>query len=498
VKARTGPARSSTARLAAVAALAVAVSTLQAAEDRDPVIPADILLRLAPGTSLESVVAALAPLAPKLEVADQIPNRPIHLLRYEAEGPEPSPELELALEALVVGGTLTWAEFGYEAQTGEGRTDSLWVTGVGLGQDAYRGQFARDLLGLPAAHAMTRGAGVVVAVIDSGLDTTHPVVAGPMAPGVDLVDAVPAIGDPADGIDNDGDGLIDEMAGHGTFVASLVRLVAPDATLLPIRILDTEGRTSVYLMAKGIAAAIDGGAQVINMSVGTTYDSIALEDLVDEAVDSGIVLVASIGNLDREAPEEYPAADGGAFGVVATSPSDVRANFSNFGGFAAVAAPGTVAFRGKAGLDPQASVLGAVPGGGVGGWAGTSFATAFVSGGAALVRSRHPEWPNAEVPLEDLSDAVMDLLLSTAVPIDALNPGFEGMLGTGRLDVAAAVAIGPPANPADLDGSGEVDGGDLAILLASWGACTDCEADLDDSGAVDGGDLAVLLAAWMG
>ncbi|MGA1468459.1 MAG: hypothetical protein ACO38V_12535, partial [Phycisphaerales bacterium] len=67
-----------------------------------------------------------------------------------------------------------------------------------------------------------------------------------------------------------------------------------------------------------------------------------------------------------------------------------------------------------------------------------------------------------------------------------------------RLDVAAAVAIGPPANPADLDGSGEVDGGDLAILLASWGACTDCEADLDDSGAVDGGDLAVLLAAWMG
>ena len=499
MNARVGHAWTTSGGLLAAAAIALtAASAAQAGVDRDPIIPADILLRLAPGSSLDSVVAALSPLAPGLEAVEQIPNRPIHLLRYEARGPEPAPELELALESMVVAGTLSWAEFGYEAQTGEGRTDSLWVTGVGLGQDAYRGQFARDLLGLPAAHAMARGAGVMVAVIDSGLDPTHPVIDGSIAAGVDLVDGLPAISDPADGLDNDLDGVVDEMAGHGTFVASLVRLVAPDATLLPIRILDTEGRTSVYLMAKGIAAAIDGGAQVINMSVGTTYDSIALEDLVDEAEAAGIVLVASIGNLDREAPEEYPAADGGAFGVVATGPEDVRASFSNFGDFASIAAPGTVAFQGKTGLDPQASVLGAVPGGGVGAWSGTSFATAFVAGAAALVRGQHPEWPNAQVPLGDLSDAVMDLLSATAVPIDALNPGFEGMLGAGRLDVAAAVAIGPPANPADLDGSGEVDGGDLAILLASWGACTDCEADLDESGAVDGGDLAVLLAAWMG
>ena len=304
--------------------------------------------------------------------------------------------------------------------------------------------------------------------------------------------------DPADGLDNDLDGLVDEMAGHGTFVASLVQLVAPDATLLPIRILDTEGRTDVYLMAKGIAAAIDGGAQIINMSVGTTYDSAAVEYLIDEAEAKGIVVVASIGNLAREEPKEHPAADGGAFGVVATDPSDLRAPFSNFGDFAAIAAPGTISMRGKAGADAQASVLGALPGGGVGAWSGTSFSTAFVAGAAALVRSQHPEWPNDEVLLEDLADAVMTPILAAAVPIDAFNPGFEELLGAGRLDVAAAIAMGPPANPADLDGNGSIDGGDLATLLAAWGPCADCAADLDDNGSVDGGDLATLLAAWMG
>ena len=100
--------------------------------------------------------------------------------------------------------------------------------------------------------------------------------------------------------------------------------------------------------------------------------------------------------------------------------------------------------------------------------------------------------------LEDLADAVMTPILAAAVPIDAFNPGFEELLGAGRLDVAAAIAMGPPANPADLDGNGSIDGGDLATLLAAWGPCADCAADLDDNGSVDGGDLATLLAAWMG
>jgi subtilisin family serine protease len=471
---------------------------LLAGDDRDPLIPDQIVLQLAPDRSLDSVLATLAPFAPGLEAVEQVPGRPIHLLRFDVEGDEPSPELEQALQQLVVAGVLVWGEFGYEAQTGEGRTDSLWVTGLSLGPADYRGQFAGELLGLDAAHGMARGAGVVVAIVDSGLDATHPVIDAPIsAAAIDLVDGGVAITDPADGVDNDGDGLVDEMAGHGTFVASLVHLVAPEATLLPIRILDTEGRTSVYLMVKGIAAAIDAGADIINMSVGTTYDSVAIEYLVDEAEAAGIVLIASIGNLDREEPKEHPAADGGAYGVVATDPLDHRAAFSNFGDFAALAAPGTIAFGGKGELDPISSVLGAVPGGGVGGWSGTSFSTAFVAGAAALVRGQHPEWPDAETPAGDLADEVMDRLRASAVPIDANNPGYEELLGAGRLDVAAAVALGPPVlDPADFDGDGVVGGADLAFLLSHWGSCAGCPADLDGDAFVGGSDLAGLLAAW--
>ncbi len=493
------PRRGRSGRLPAALVAAATASAAFGGDGLDPLIPDQVILKLAEDASLEAVVQELAPVAPGIHAADEIPGRRIHQLRFELQDGAPPDGLEPALAGMVAAGTLIWSEFGYQAQTGEGRTDSLWVTGLDLGADQYHGQFVRELLGLQAAHALTRGSGVVVAVLDTGLDLTHPLIEGPIsAAALDLVDGLPSITDPTDGIDNDADGLVDEMAGHGTFVASLVHLVAPEATLLPIRILDTEGRTDIFLMAKGIAAAIDGGAQVINMSLGSTYKSVAVEDLTDEAAHSGVVVVASIGNLDRDAPEEYPAADNGAFGVVATGPADLRAPFSNYGDFAAISAPGTVALAGKAGVDPNLSVLGAIPGGGVGGWAGTSFSTALVSAAAALVRAAHPEWPNAAVPLSDLADAVMEPLLLHAVPIDAINPGFEGLLGAGRLDVAASIKASPPQNPADLDGDGSVDGVDLTIVLAAWGPCNNCPADIDGNGMVDGVDLTEVLAGWTG
>lgn len=489
-----------TARVHAVltcTTLACASLSAHAGDDRDRVIPTDVVVKLAPGTSLQSVLDALGPLAPGLSPIDQIPGRPIHLLTFDADGAEPPPALELAIDAMVKSGTLTWGEFGYEAETGEGRTDSLWVTGVGIDSATYREQFAGELLGLDSAHDMARGAGVVVAIVDSGLAGEHPLVRNPISPaGVDLVDGVPVMRDPLDGIDNDGDGLTDEMAGHGTFVASLIGLTAPHATILPIRVLDTEGRTTVYRMAKGIAAAIDAGADVINMSVGTTYNSVALEDLAEEAQDAGITLVASLGNLNRAAPAEHPAAASGAFAVASTTHTDHRAGFSNFGTFAWISAPGSVHLVAGSAVDPNASVLGAVPGGQVGAWSGTSFSTAFVAGAAALIRGQHPEWPNAEVALDEIADTIMGRLAVSATPIDALNPGFEQMLGAGRLHVAAAVALGPPVHRADLNGDRSIDGLDITALLAAWGDCDGCAGDIDANGTVEGTDLTAILAAW--
>lgn len=483
---------------AASLALAGAVASVSIAGDGfDPVIGDEIIVMLSKTASLESVIAELAPHAPGLVAEAQIPRRPIHRLVYELEGGEPPESLAAALEELVLGGSLLWGEFGYQTQTGEGRTDSLWVTGVGLGTDAFENQFARDLLGLGAAHLTSRGEGVLIAIADTGLDASHPLLASTaVLPGIDLLAGGTVEGDPAPGLDGDADGLVDEMAGHGTFIASLVHLVAPEAALMPIRTLDSEGRTDNFTTGLAIAAAIDAGVDILNMSLGSTYRSDLVEALVEEAHDAGIVVVASIGNLAREEPEEYPAADGKAFAIAATDRFDVVAPFTNFGEFAFLSAPGTVRI-GKSGVDVAESVLGAVPDG-VGAWQGTSFATAFASGVAALVRAQHPSWPNAEVPADAVAESVMARLATSAVPIDPINPGFEGLIGAGRIDAAAAVALGPPAGrSADLNHDGRVDGIDLGNLLSHWGDCTGCPADLDHDGQVAGTDLAQLLAQWL-
>ena len=102
----------------AIAFAALAASAASAGDDLDDLIADEFVVCLGPGTSLESVLAALAPMAPGLEVEDQIPNRPIHRLGFDLKGTEPPLDLELALEAMVLDGTLVWSEFGYEAQTG--------------------------------------------------------------------------------------------------------------------------------------------------------------------------------------------------------------------------------------------------------------------------------------------------------------------------------------------------------------------------------------------
>jgi subtilisin family serine protease len=483
---------------AACLALPLAAGVAHAGEPTDPLVPGELMLRAENPKLLASALATLSASFSDVGVLSQIEGRPIYLVSYGLTPKQTPDDVDLVIDALVLSSTITWGELNYEGQTGEGRTDSLWLSGLGLDHAHYDGQYARDLLGLDAAHKRSRGAGTIVAVIDTGIDSTHPALSGRVSSaGVSFVAGSPSFLDIGDGVDNDGDGLVDEQVGHGTFVAGLISLVAPDAMLLPVRVLDSEGRADNFELARAVAWSIDRGAHVINMSLGEDYESLTLEDVVLEAASRGIVVVGAAGNRATDDPREYPACNDRALGVTATGWNDLRAPFSNFDVRMDLAAPGgSVLFGG--GADLARSIVGPVPGGEYAVWEGTSLSAAFVSGTAALVRAQHPTWPNASVPAGLVFDTVRATLGGTGVAIDPLNPGFEGQLGQSRISASGAVAVGPIAPPrGDINLDGFVGAPDLAALLSAWGpAAGGARADLDADGAVDARDLTILLSVW--
>ncbi len=469
-------------------------------EGVDPRLGDRLMVRVLPGAALGDFVAAFeanhSEFGVSLTPIDAIEARRTHLLRLDP--PDLAEETLDLFEADLetnpqYAAILAWSEFLYEGQAPEGRSGSFWFY-LSEGGDLFGSQLATELFGLPEAHQVSAGTGVVVAVLDTGLDAAHPVLAGRIAPGGwNFVQGNTDTTDSGDGQDTDGDGSVDEMVGHGTFVASLIALVAPGAQLLPVRVLEGDGVSDTWIVAKGLYHAIDQGAAVINASLGSTYKSDAVSDAVEEAREAGITVIAAAGNMNRSDPEEHPAITSGAFGVAATDDADLKAGFSNYHGNLTLSALGASARIGGQGgeFDPGRSIIGAVPGGDYAIWEGTSMAVPFASGAAALLYEQHPLWAAAETT----HDAIEEILTRSAVPIDEINPGFEGQLGAGRLDVAAAVMLGA----GDLDQDGAIGVADLLALLAAWGACPGgdaCLADLDGDLTVGVADLLALLSGW--
>ncbi|MFF4891300.1 type VII secretion-associated serine protease mycosin [Micromonospora chersina] len=236
---------------------------------------------------------------------------------------------------------------------------------------------------------LATGAGVVVAVVDSGVDRSHPQLAGRVLDGVDFLDP-------------GGDGTRD-CAGHGTGVASIIaaaprpgvafRGLAPDARILPVRVSEqqvVEGRESGRTVgaadfARAIRWAVDHDADVLNLSVVLYADDPAVRAAVAYAVRRDVVVVAAAGNLhDSGDPRPYPAAYDGVLGVGAIGADGTRAAFSQTGPYVDLVAPGS-------------DVLMAAPRQGHHRAEGTSYAAPFVAGTAALLRQYRPELDAAEV-----------------------------------------------------------------------------------------------------
>jgi len=276
-------------------------------------------------------------------------------------------------------------------------------------------------LALNLAHTRTRGAGVVVALIDSGIDFTNPYFAGRIAPGGR--DFIGQDMDPTDErnfTDDDGDGLIDEGYGHGTFAASLVLAVAPEARVLPVRVLNDEGFGTASGVAAGIIWAVDQGAHVINISIDIPVESEIVKDAVKFAKERGIPVVAAAGN-DTLTELRFPSRLDRVFAVASVDEQGRVAAFSNVGAKVDIAAPGV-------------DLLGAVPLDlnpiGTARWSGTSFSAPIVAGSFALLRAAYPG--------ED-AQALSRRLTSTAFDLGAVNPEQSEKLGAGLIQPAAAL-----------------------------------------------------------
>ncbi|MBI1733222.1 MAG: S8 family serine peptidase [Gammaproteobacteria bacterium] len=269
--------------------------------------------------------------------------------------------------------------------------------------------------GLPPIHApeaweIQRGdPEVVVAVLDTGVDASHPDLAQAMAEGWDFV-----------GNDND---PTDEH-GHGTAVAGIIAAamdgeegivgVAPGASVMPVRVINEFGEGAYFDVAQGVIFAADNKASVINMSIGGYGYSQLLADAVDYAHSNGLVVVAAGGNEDVTDPI-YPAAYPNVIGVAALESSDLVWPSSNQGSYISVSAPG-------------ANILSTGLGSTFESQSGTSMSAAHVSGVAALVRSNNRALSNNQVE-EILYGSVDDFGVT----------GWDQESGFGRINAVSAM-----------------------------------------------------------
>ncbi|WP_117209915.1 S8 family serine peptidase [Allorhizocola rhizosphaerae] len=278
------------------------------------------------------------------------------------------------------------------------------------------GQWYVQTLRLNEAHKLSTGKGVLVAVIDTGIDATHPDLAGSVVAGADTSRRGP------------GDGLTDD-SGHGTAMAGLivghgqVRGVAPGATVMSIRA-ETIGGGSPTAVGAAINWAVEHDAKVISISLASPDGDQVLKAAVEKAVARDVVVVAGAGNTDRSRRVGYPAAYPGVVAVGGVNREGAHSPAAVSGSEILLSAPcdkiSTPYLRHQRAVGT-----------------GTSYSAALVAGAAALLRAKFPD-----LPARDIVNRL------TATAADKGPPGRDAQHGFGALDIVAAltadVALLPP------------------------------------------------------
>lgn len=240
---------------------------------------------------------------------------------------------------------------------------------------------------------------IVVAVVDTGIDYNHPFLADRIVPGYDFVD-------------NDNDPMDEHF--HGTHIAGiLTEITTENVKIMPVRTLDKDGNGYDTDIAKGIRYAVDHGASVINMSFEGEGFSTYLSSAISYAVDNGVLVIVAAGNAGDDTSKYYPASEEKAIVVSATDRYDSIASFSNTGDSIDMAAPGV-------------EILSSIPNNEYGEMDGTSMATPFVSGLAAMLVLDNPKRTRQEI----------EELLLTFVD-DVGDVGWDPKFGYGIVDVTS-------------------------------------------------------------
>lgn len=293
----------------------------------------------------------------------------------------------------------------------------------------YGNQWHLPKVSAPAAWDLTTGSSAVtVAVIDSGVDPSHPDLSNKLVSGYNFLG-----GSTSDTHD---------VYGHGTAVAGVIGAdtnnlsgvagLGWNTTIMPLVVISSSNFATYADIASAINYAADHGAKVINMSLGGTSYSSTLQNAVDYAWSKGTVIVAAAGNNSTNAGF-YPAALNNVIAVSATDSNDAPTSFTNFGSWITVAAPGYYIYTTN-------------NGGGYGNWIGTSFSSPQVAALAALLFAKNPALKNNQV---------VDLIKNYSD--DLGNPGFDTTYGWGRINAFRAVqaaqgipnlsvAVSSPAN----------------------------------------------------
>ena len=313
---------------------------------------------------------------------------------------------------------------------------SAWSTGYSAwstGTTSAATTFSENLPSWTAIHladAQTLvpelGRGVKVAVIDTGIDLNHAAFADHLDT-VNMKDFLLNTGTPQEVNVSTVAGTFSDGYGHGTATADLILQVAPNATILPLRVLDGNGGGDVQTIANAISYAVSSGAKVINLSLGSTSDSYAVNSAISSAVSKGIAVITASGN-SGDTNVLYPAFNAygpvnnvtgaqqyGSASVGSVTSGLLKSSFSTYGSHLELAAPGE-------------SLKTAFPGGNTVLATGTSFAAPVVSGAIALTLSTGV----VTASKVDVSNLLSNLD-NTATP--SADPLYASQLGKGTINV---------------------------------------------------------------